>query len=86
MTKFLLNNTITYRVATVDEALALRDQLQNSTYGELTKFSYTTKYIKSKGEIMEEYQIVKATLEFNDAKEPEDSSIDISYGEKGLDF
>ena len=32
MTKFLLNNTITYRVATVDDALALRDKLQNIVY------------------------------------------------------
>lgn len=86
MTKYVLNTTVTYRVATVDDALALRDELQETEYGELTKFSYTTKYVKSKGEIIEEYQIVKATIEFNDAKEPENPGIEVTYGEKELTF
>ena len=38
---------------------------------ELISFQYTTKYIKAKGEILEEYQVVKAKLEFNSEKEPE---------------
>lgn len=67
---YLLKVTNTYRVGTVQEALALRDQLSQMKTGELTSFSYTTKYIKVKGEIIGEYQICKATITFNDEKEP----------------
>ena len=77
--KYLLKTTNVYRVATVNEALKLREDLEASEYGELTSFTYTTKYIKVKGEVIEEYQIVKATMEFNAEKEPE-STVDVSYG------
>ena len=46
---------------------------------ELTAFSYTTKYVKVKGEIVDEYQVVKAKKVFNNEKEPE-SMIDVKYG------
>lgn len=71
MDKYLINNTLVYRVPTVADALALRDELSKNEYGELTNFSYTTKYIKAKGEIIEEYQVVKAKIEFTPEKEPE---------------
>ena len=45
---------------------------------DLTAFSYTTKYIKEKGEIVDEYQIVKAKKVFNNEKEPE-RLIDVKY-------
>ena len=65
MDKFLINSTLVYRVPTVEDALKLRDILSETPYGELTNFSYTTKYIKAKGEVIEEYQVVKAKIEFN---------------------
>lgn len=71
MNNYLINNTLTYRVPTVQEALDLRVKLQRINFGELVSFSYTTKYIKVKGEIIDEYQIVKAKIEFNSEKEPE---------------
>jgi hypothetical protein len=37
----------------------------------LTSFSYKTKYIKAKGEIIEEYQVVTATITIDNEKEPE---------------
>lgn len=80
MAKYLLKTTNVYRVPTVDDALRLREELDKDTQGELVSFTYTTKFIKQKGEIVEEYQVVKATLEFNSEKEPE-SFIDVSYGE-----
>ena len=79
MTKYLLNTVVSYRVPTVEDALRLRDELQETPYGELTNFSYTTKYVKSKGEIVEEYQVVKARIDFNDPKEPDNCVTDISY-------
>lgn len=70
---YLLKVTNVYRVPTVEDALALRDELENSIKcGELINFSYTQKYIKAKGEIIEEYQVVKATIEFTPEKEPEE--------------
>ncbi len=78
MQKYLINNVLTFRVPTVEDALALRDELQQTDYAELVNFSYTTKYIKAKGEIIEEYQVVKAKLEFNAEKDPE-NHIKVNY-------
>lgn len=77
---YLINNVVTYRVGTVDEVLKLREKLEKDV-GELVSFSYTTKYIKDHGEIVEEYQVVKAKVVFNLEKEPE-SSISITYNYK----
>ena len=64
---------------TVEDALKLRDILSETSYGELTNFSYTTKYIKAKGEVIEEYQVVKAKIEFNAEKDPE-QHIEVNFG------
>lgn len=77
--KYLIKVTNVYRVPTVADALALRDELSRTSNGELITFAYTTKYIKQKGEIVEEYQLVKATIQFNNEKEP-DSGVDVTYG------
>ena len=78
MQKYLINNVLTFRVPTVEDALKLREELQNTDYAELVNFSYRTKYIKAKGEIVEEYQLVKAKLEFNAEKDPEQHIL-VSY-------
>lgn len=70
---YLINVTNVYKVPTVQDALELRKELEEGP-GELTSFSYTTKYVKQKGEIIEEYQQVKAKLVFNDEKDPEYST------------
>lgn len=72
MNEYLLKVTNVYRVPTVEDALALRDYLQDTiTNGELVSFSYTTKYVKAKGEIIDEYQVVKATINFTEEKDPD---------------
>lgn len=68
---YTLKTTNTYRVPTVEDALALRKHLERNEIGELTSFKYTTKYIKVKGEIVEEYQVVTATLTIDNEKDPE---------------
>ena len=73
--RYLLNVVNTYRVPTVEDALALRDELQETPGCELVSFQYATKYIKSKGEILEEYQVVKAKLQFNEEKDPEQTVV-----------
>lgn len=66
-----LKSTNVYRVPTVEDALRLRKWLEKTCVGELTSFTYMTKYIKQKGEIVEEYQLVKATITIDNEKNPE---------------
>lgn len=77
MTKYLIKTTLTYRVATVDEVEQLHEDLINNENFSLVGFGYKTKVIKQKGEIVEEYQLVTATVTINDEKEPEDSAMDV---------
>lgn len=82
----LISVTNVYRVPTVQDALELRKELEKGA-GELTSFSYTTKVLKQKGEVIDEWQQVKAKLVFNDEKEC-DSAIREHYGyedEEGVD-
>ena len=78
MAKYLINDVTTYRVATVADVEALHEELLNDGAFELTAFSYTTKYIKVKGEVVEEYQVVKAKKVFNNEKEP-DTNVEVKY-------
>ena len=80
MKEYLINVTNTDRVPTVEDALELRERLQAIPCGELQKFSYATKYIKAKGEIVEEYQLVKATIGFTSEKDP-DLQVTTTYEE-----
>lgn len=77
MVKYLIKTTMTYRVATVDEVEQLHEDLINNENFSLVGFGYKTKVIKQKGEIVEEYQLVTATVTINDEKEPEDSAMDV---------
>ena len=81
MIKYLINDVTTYRVSTVAEVEELHNELLADSSFDLTAFSYTTKYIKEKGEIVDEYQIVKAKKVFNNEKEPE-NRIDVKYKEE----
>lgn len=68
---YTLKSTTVYRVPTVEDALHLREHLERTCHGELNSFKYTTKYIKVKGEIIDEYQLVTATILIDNEKEPE---------------
>lgn len=65
--KYLLNVVETYRVDTVEEALAMRDEMAAANEYELQSFQYTTKFNKK---TEEEYQVVKAKKVINSEKEP----------------
>lgn len=79
--KYLINSVDTYRVATVADVEALHDELLNDKHFTLAAFSYKTKYIKQKGEIIDEYQLVTAKKLFNEEKDPgTDISIDYKVG------
>ena len=76
--KYLISTTDVYRVPTVAEVESLHEELINDTHFTLNAFSYKTKQIKQKGEIIDEYQLVTAKKLFNDEKEP-GTNIDIKY-------
>lgn len=78
MNKYLLTSTDTYRVETVKDVEALHEELKNNPRFQLVSFSYKTKYIKEKGEVIGEYQVVSAKKVFNDEKEP-NTTININY-------
>lgn len=75
---YLLKAVDTYRVSTVADVEALHEELLQDPTFDLTAFSYKTKYIKEKGQVVEEYQVVSATKIFTDEKEPE-RSVSVSY-------
>ena len=69
--EYLLNTVVSYRVHTVEDAEALHQRLKTDGRFELVAFSYTTKDIKVKGEVVDQYQVVKAKLVFTSEKDPE---------------
>ena len=68
--KYLINTVDTYRVSTVSEVERLHEELKNDSSFELVSFSYKTKQIKSKGDVIDEYQLVQAKKVFTDEKNP----------------
>ena len=76
--RYLLKAVDTYRVATIDDVETLHQELLDDPMFDLTAFSYKTKYIKQKGEIVEEYQVVSATKIFTEEKEP-DRNVSVVY-------
>jgi hypothetical protein len=69
--EYLLNTVVTYRVHTVEEAEVMHERFKNDGRFELVQFSYTTKDIKVKGEVVDQYQVVKMKLIFTNEKDPE---------------
>ena len=70
MLKYVISDTTVYRVPTVKDVEDLHEELSHDPKFTLTNFGYRTKYIKEKGEVVEEYQLVTAKKVFTDEKEP----------------
>ena len=68
--KYLISVVETIRVPNVNEEEKLHTELKKDKRFELKKFEYSHKEVKSKGEVIDEYELVKATLIFNNEKEP----------------
>ena len=67
---YLISTVQTIRVANVNEVEKLHKELKEDLRFDVKKFEYVHKEVKSKGEIIDEYELVKATLVFNNEKEP----------------
>lgn len=78
MGRYVLTDTTVYRVPDVAAVDALHAELLNDGDFQLVSFSYKTKQIKVKGEVVEEYQVVQAKRLFNEEKDPE-NLVDITY-------
>ena len=78
MSKYLCQVQETIRVGSVNEVEQLHKDLKKDNRFELKKFEYTNKEVKQKGEVVDEYELVKATLVFNNEKEP-DCSVDVDF-------
>ena len=75
---YLINSVDTYRVNTVEEVEQLHEELKSDNRFTLASFSYKTKTVKQKGEIIDEYQLVSVKKIFNDEKDPM-TFIEIQY-------
>lgn len=75
---YLISVTEIYRLPTVNDVERLHQKLKEDSYFTLSSFSYKTKQIKQKGEIIDEYQLVTVKKLFNDEKEP-NTFININY-------
>ena len=80
MTKYLISAVNTVRVHTVSDVEALHEELKNNPKFELVQFSYTTKDVKVKREVVSQYQLVKYKIIFTDEKEPE-AQFEVEYNE-----
>ena len=80
MVKYLISAVNTVRVHTVADVEALHEELKHNSNFELVQFSYTTKDIKVKREVVDQYQLVKYKVLFTDEKEPE-AQYEVEYNE-----
>ena len=83
---FLIKATNEYRVETKEHADKLHKELEafcsNNRYT-LASWSEVYKCRKAQGEIIDEYYQTKATIQFNDIKEPETVLDSIDYNMRG---
>ena len=80
MNKYLISAVNTVRVHTVGDVEALHEELKHNPEFELVQFSYTTKDVKEKREVVDQYQLVKYKIIFTDEKEPE-RHVEVEYNE-----
>ena len=78
--RYLISAVDTYRVDTVGEVEQLHDELVKDSSFTLSAFNYCTKQTKAKGEVIDEYQLVKAKKVFTEEKEP-GAVFEVSYEE-----
>lgn len=76
--RYLLNTTEKYRVETVAEVETLHEEFLKDNKYTVNSFGYVTKYIKEKGDIIGEYQVITVKKTFNEEKEP-GVDVDINY-------
>ena len=73
MRHYVIKNTAEYRVETIEDVVAFREELQKQAAQDgysLSTFSYSEKLVKEKGIVVDSFYQVKAVFTVNDIKEP----------------
>lgn len=73
MRHYVIKNTAEYRVETIEDVVAFREELQKQAAQDgysLSTFSYSEKLVKEHGEVISNYYLIKAIFTVNDHKEP----------------
>lgn len=83
MSKYLIKTTEMYRCNSEQEAIDLIETAKKDPKYTVTKHSSEIKYVKQKGEIIDEWRRVTITKEFTDEKEPYGELMPI-YSEKKI--
>lgn len=81
MAKYLVRTTEVYRVDNEREVETILAEAKNNPQYELAKYSSQHKEVKSKGELLDEYELLTLTKAFNIEKEP-DREIEVFYGKE----
>ncbi len=82
MLKALIKSTNEVRLETIEDVKTYQEMMRkeaNDNNFQLATYSWTEKYTKSGGEIVETYYQVKYTFVFNDLKSPETYLNSIKY-------
>jgi len=82
MIKYLLKTTEEYRLETVEDVKAFHKKLQQDAIDQgytLSSFGYTQKSTTARGEIIDEWCVVKVIKIFQKDKEPETALNKITY-------
>lgn len=87
MIKWLIKSTNEFRLESIEEVEQFHKELQQeaSINGyTLTNFAWSEKEVKSKGEVIEVYYIVKYTFVFNNPKDPDKLFTEVFYTNKDM--
>lgn len=86
--RILCKQTLEWRIDDVKNIEPFHQLLLNRANKdgyELSNFSYTVKNVKSKGIVVDSYNIVRCSFTFNEAKEPENAFYDTSVATQSAD-
>lgn len=73
MRHYVIKNTAEYRVETIEDVVAFREELQKQAAQDgysLSAFSYSEKLVKERGEVVDNFYLIKVVFTINDYKEP----------------
>lgn len=86
MIKWLIKSQNEYRLETMTDVEEFHQKMQQEAADNgytLSTFSWTKREKKEKGEIVDEWFIVKVTFVFNDSKDPENLFTKVEYPYNG---
>lgn len=86
MIRWLVKSTNEYRLETMSDVEQFHQKMQQEAEDggyTLSAFSWTKREKKEKGEIIDEWFVVKVTFVFNDSKEPENPFTKVEYPYNG---